>query len=335
MSDSMNRITVLGNGGWGTAIAMMLSNSGHQVTVWGYSEEEIEGIRSAGVNELYLKGVELPAGIEWTSDRQAAVGDAGVVVLAMPSKFYGSVLELFNDLIPAACDLVSVSKGFDPDTRQRLSQTAESVLGRTDVAALSGPSHAEEVARGIPSAVVLASSSADHAMGLQELFNSERFRVYSSEDVTGVELGGALKNVIAVAVGVSDGLGFGDNTRAALIARGLAEMMRLGCALGAKPETFSGLSGLGDLVVTCTSRHSRNRSVGERMGKGETMQEIAAGMKQVAEGVDNCDIALSLAAEHSVDVPITQAVHDVINGVKSPTEAVSSLMMREAKPETR
>jgi glycerol-3-phosphate dehydrogenase (NAD(P)+) len=333
MSYPSKQITVLGNGGWGTAIAVLLSEAGHAVSVWGHDEREMQAIRDAGENEPYLKAVRLPDGITWTSQR-AAVEAAEIVVLAMPSKFYGSVLRSFRGLIPDTCEVVSVSKGFDPETRLRLSATAETILGRVDVAALSGPSHAEEVARGIPSAVVLASREPDHAAGLQEVFNTERFRVYSSDDVIGVELGGALKNVIAVAVGISDGLGFGDNTRAALISRGLAEMMRLGCALGAKPETFSGLSGLGDLVVTSTSRHSRNRSVGERLGKGETMLEIAAGMKQVAEGVDNCDIALSLAAERSVEVPITQAVHNVIHGDVSPSDAVSRLMMREAKSET-
>lgn len=332
MSDTKS-ITIIGNGGWGTALGIVLANAGHRVCIWGVSEEEIAEIRGRGQNSLYLPGVELPGTIEWTSDAHDAVASADLAIIAAPSKFYQSVMDKFRGTLPPQIRLVSVSKGFDRARGGRLSALAERTLERSDVAVLSGPSHAEEVALGIPSAVVLAAR--DHALAqeLQAVICTESFRVYTSEDVVGVELGGALKNVIAIAVGTCDGLGFGDNTRAALITRGLAEMTRLGLALGARAETFSGLSGLGDLVVTCTSQHSRNRGVGERLGHGETIEEITDGMKQVAEGVENCDIALQLARDKNVDVPITHAVHAVIHKECSPQDAVRGLMLRDAKPE--
>ena len=215
-----------------------------------------------------------------------------------------------------------------------MSELAEDLLGVAPVAALSGPSHAEEVARGIPTAVVIGCRDHSKAVALQELFMQPAFRVYTSEDIIGVELGGALKNVMALAAGVSDGIGFGDNSKAALITRGLAEMTRLGCELGAKAETFAGLSGMGDLVVTCTSRHSRNRAVGERLGKGESAESILASMEQVAEGVWTCSTARSIAHAKGVDVPITDEVCAIVHEGKNPHEAVAALMTRDAKPET-
>lgn len=327
------RVAIIGDGGWGTALAMTLERNGHDVHVWGPMPDYIERVRNTGRNEDYLAGVDLPQGIQWTADHASAVDGAELVVLASPSKFYADVANAFAAHIPKSAEVVSVAKGFDPKTSRRLSEVAGAILDRSLIAVLSGPSHAEEVARRVPTAVVLACADEARAIALQPLFMNDRFRVYTSNDVTGVELGGALKNVIAVAVGVSDGLGFGDNTRAALIARGVAEISRLGCALGASPDTFAGLSGLGDLVVTCSSRHSRNRRVGERLGSGESLHAITDGMKQVAEGIENCAIARELAHAAGVEVPITEQVYAMVHQARKPEDAVNELMLREARPE--
>lgn len=327
------KATVIGDGGWGTALAMVLERNGHDVTVWGPFPEYLEEVKASGENKTYLPGVDIPASIQWTADRAAAVKDAGLVVLVVPSRFYKQVVESFKPFIPASALVVSATKGLDEKTHERMSAVAEHVLGRP-VAVLSGPSHAEEVARGIPCAVAVAAQ--DHAVAeqIQQLFVNDAFRVYTLDDVIGVELGGALKNVIAVAAGIGDGMGFGDNSKAALMTRGIAEITRLGVALGAKPETFSGLSGIGDLMVTCMSRHSRNRGVGERLGKGESLEQIMASMKMVAEGVWNCQAAKELAAEHGVPVPITEQVNAIVHAGKDPRQAVMDLMSRTPKPET-
>lgn len=331
--DGRLKVCVVGDGGWGTALGMLLLANGHEVVMWGPFEDYLEEIRASGENSRYLAGVKIPGGMEWTSDVGRAVDGADIVVLAMPSHFYRSVCKKFAGRIPEKADVISVAKGFCEETRARLSVTAAEVLGIKNVAALSGPSHAEEVSRSVPSAVVVASSDMEQAKRLQAIFTGPLFRVYTSDDPVGVELGGAVKNVIALAVGMSDGLGFGDNSRAALITRGLAEMARLGAALGGKPETFAGLSGIGDLVVTCTSRHSRNRGVGERLGKGEPLASITGGMKQVAEGIWNCGILVELAKEHGVEMPICETVQDVIDGKTPPAEAVPLLMGRDSKHE--
>ena len=324
----MRNVTVIGNGGWGTALAMVLRGAGHHVSVWGPFEEEITAIKAAGCNEVYLPGITLPEGITWTADVEEAAAGTDVAVLAVPTKFTRSVAENFRGRLSDDCRLVTVSKGFDPDTAELMTDLATEVLARP-AAALSGPSHAEEVARGIPTAVVIGAKDEALAKELQEVFACPRFRVYTSMDVMGVQLGGALKNVIAVAVGVSDGLGFGDNTRAALITRGLAEITRLGVAMGAQQETFFGLSGMGDLIVTCTSRHSRNRGVGERLGQGEQIEDILASMQQVAEGIANCDLAQSVARKHEIDVPITDQVCAIVHHGISPAAAVEALLGRD------
>jgi glycerol-3-phosphate dehydrogenase (NAD(P)+) len=329
-----NRISIIGDGGWGTALALLLLENGHHVTVWGPFPDYIKSIETRRENELYLPGVKLPVEIKWTSDRQAAVEKADTVVLAVPTKFMRQVLSSFTGLLPDSCGVVSVAKGLDQQTHKRMTQLAEEIIGHAPVAALSGPSHAEEVSRKIPTAVCVATASGEDARRLQKVFSNAHFRVYTSDDVAGVELGGALKNIIAIGVGLSDGIGFGDNTLAALITRGLAEITRLGCALGAKQATFAGLSGLGDLIVTCTSRFSRNRGVGERLGRGETIEHILADMKQVAEGVGNCAIARELAREKEVQVPITDEVHAIIRDGKNPHSAVVSLMTRDLKAES-
>jgi glycerol-3-phosphate dehydrogenase (NAD(P)+) len=327
------RVCIIGNGGWGTALALVLHSNGHAVTIWGAFAEEVDRARRQRENEPYLPGVSLPPDIRWTHDRAEAADRAELAVLATPTRYYREVAESFRGLLPAACRLVSVSKGLDRDTFHTLTELAREALGAAAVTALSGPSHAEEVARGVPTAVVAASADAGLAKDVQAAFGNPRFRVYTSDDVLGVQLGGALKNVIALAVGVSDGLGFGDNTRAALITRGLAEITRLGVSTGARPETFAGLSGMGDLIVTCTSRHSRNRAVGERLGRGETLEAILSGMKQVAEGVWNCTAARALARRQGVSVPITDQVYAVLNEGLRPAAAVEALMSRDARPE--
>ncbi len=327
------RTCVIGDGGWGTALALLLHENGHRIKVWGPFRENIDATIEFHENKAFLPGIEIPHDIDWTAEAAEAVTGAEMVVMAVPTKFYAGVASSFGPHIPKAAQVVSVSKGFDPATLQRMSELASRLFPRSSIAVLSGPSHAEEVARGIPTAVVVASDDARQAGALQEAFGNKRFRVYTSTDVAGVELGGALKNVIAVAVGISDGMGFGDNTRAALITRGLAEITRLGVALGARAETFAGLSGMGDLVVTCTSSHSRNRSVGERLGKGETIDEILGGMKQVAEGVTNCKVARKIAREAGIEAPVTEEVYNIIYKNKDPRTAVDSLLSRDFKPE--
>ncbi|MCA1809649.1 MAG: NAD(P)H-dependent glycerol-3-phosphate dehydrogenase [Kiritimatiellia bacterium] len=329
----MKRITIMGDGGWGTALALRLHQAGCRVILWGPFPEVVAETARQGENRLYLPGVPLPAGLTWTADPAVAVREAELVVLAVPSKYCRDVYRRFAGLLPEGCPLLNVSKGLDMESGRRLTELAADFFPAHPVAALSGPSHAEEVAREMPTAVVVAAVDQDLATRVQAVFTGPRFRVYTSDDLVGTELGGAFKNVMAIAVGAGDGLGFGDNTRAALITRGLAEMTRLGCALGARPETFAGLSGMGDLIVTCTSKFSRNRAVGERLGRGESIEQITAGMTQVAEGVTTCATALRLGRESGVRTPIIDEVHALIHEGKSPRSAVQSLLEREARPE--
>ncbi len=330
---TMQNITIIGDGGWGTALGLHLHQQGHRVRLWGPFPDIIGQIQARGENRLYLPGIALPPELAWTADPDTAAADAGLIVLAVPSKYCRAAFARFRGRLPAGCPLLSVSKGLDTETGRRLTELAEEFFPNHPVAALSGPSLADEVARQMPTAVVIAGPD-ELARFLQQIFIGPRFRVYTSADIVGVELGGALKNVIALAVGAGDGLGFGDNTRAALITRGLVEMTRLGCALGARPETFAGLSGMGDLIVTCTSRLSRNRSVGERLGKGETLPQITGGMAQVAEGVTTCATARRLGREQHVRTPIIDEVQALIDGKTTPQEAVRSLLERDARPET-
>jgi len=327
------RVAIIGDGGWGTALAMVLARNGRPVTVWGPFEEVTADIRDRHENATYLPGVALPESIAWTSDPAAATADCTAVILAIPTRYFVDTVRTFRPFIPAHVPVASVTKGLDRDSLRVMTDVAGELLEHPGVAALSGPSHAEEVARRIPTAVVAAAADPATAAYFQTLFTDPVFRVYTAADVRGVQLGGALKNVIAVAVGISDGLGFGDNTRAALMTRGLAEISRLGAALGAEADTFAGLSGMGDLVVTCTSRHSRNRGVGERIGRGETVESIMGNMRQAVEGVDNCRQALTLARRHDIDVPITEQVHAIAHEDKPPRTAVEALLARDLKPE--
>ena len=327
------KIAVIGDGGWGTATAMLLSSYGHEVIVWGPFADYVEEIRATGSNPRYLKGVAIPPEIRWTADRAEAVADAAIVVLALTSKYFAPVCESFKGLVPAGATVVSLTKGICERTGRRMSELAQSILGLQNVVVLSGPSHAEEVARGIPTTVVAASKDESDARLVQKVWSGNAFRVYTSSDLVGVEIGGAVKNVIAVAVGCSDGLGFGDNTRAALVTRGLAEMARFALASGARRETVSGLSGVGDLIVTCTSVHSRNHYVGERLGRGDRMKDILDSMHMVAEGVWNARAIRNMAMKLGVDMPITDLVYKICYEDFDVREAISVLMSRPMKGE--
>jgi glycerol-3-phosphate dehydrogenase (NAD(P)+) len=322
-------VTVIGTGGWGTALAVLLDGNGHRVALWGRLPEEVEPIIAAGENKLFLPGVKIPHEIVLTLDSAEACREAEMIVLAVPSHGMRPICRQLRKWLPSDAMLVHVAKGIENETGARMSEVIADELKR-DAVVLSGPSHAEEVGRGIPTAVVVAGTNAGR---VQQVFMNERFRIYTHDDIVGVELGGALKNVIAIAAGVCDGIGFGDNTKAALCTRGLAEMARLGVVLGARQETFFGLSGVGDLIVTAFSRHSRNRGFGERLGKGETPKQIASSTPMVAEGVNTAKSAWQLAQRQGVDVPITREVVAIIYEGKLPKQAVRDLMTREAKAE--
>ena len=321
------KVFVIGDGGWGTANALLLAGNGHDVAVWGADAAYVDEIARTRQNPRYLPGVAMPPEIKWTTSPEDASG-ADVVVVASPSRYVGAVCATFRRFVPTHALVVSLAKGFCENTHLRMTELIAKGLGRGRIVALSGPSHAEEVSRGIPTAVVAAAADIDDARLAQSIWNTPLFRVYVSDDPVGVETGGAVKNVIALAVGVSDGLGFGDNTRAALITRGVAEMSRLACALGAKPHTVAGLSGMGDLVVTCTSRHSRNRGVGERLGRGERIEDVLGSMQMVAEGVWNAKAVCEVAKVRDVEMPISEIVCRVCHEAFPVKEAISLLLNR-------
>ncbi len=328
------KIAIIGDGGWGTAVGLLLNGYGHHVTMWGPFADYVAETNAKHENVNFLPGVTLPESLHFTADAEVALKDAGMVVLAMPSKYFRDVCTRFAGLIPKTIPVVSLTKGFCEQTHRRMSTIAKEILDNKNIVILSGPSHAEEVARGLPTAVVAASTNEVLSTLVQQTFSGPRFRVYTSNDPIGVEIGGAVKNVIAISVGASDGLGFGDNTRAAIITRGLVEITRLGVTMGAKAETFAGLSGMGDLIVTCTSQHSRNHAVGEALGKGEKINAILARMKMVAEGVWNAKIVKQLAAEHAVEMPISDTVYRLCYENEDAAREVSALMNRETKPES-
>lgn len=327
------KIAVLGSGGWGTALALLLLENGHQVTLWSYQKSESENLRQSRENPV-LPGVALPGELALTSDLGCVKG-CGAVVIATPSFAVGTTAAQVSSLLEPGTVLVSVSKGIEAKTSRTLTQVIEDATeNRFPVAALSGPSHAEEVARGIPTTVVAAAKDRKVAELVQDLFMNGRFRVYITDDVLGVELGAALKNIIALCAGVCDGMGFGDNTKAALITRGLSEIARLGEALGGRKETFAGLAGVGDLIVTCTSMHSRNRRCGILIGQGVPPKEAVAQIGMVVEGYYAADAAKTLAEKAGVEMPITQAAWAVLYNGKDPRQVVRELMAREKKPET-
>jgi len=303
------------------------------VTLWGAFADYIEETRRSRENLKFLPGVRIPPEVNLTADLAESWDGCEVVVVAVPSQYLRSVLRRCSGGPWQKALVVSVVKGIDPESLQRMSELIRGVVPVKRLAVLSGPSISYEVARGVPTTVVAASEDPAAARETQELFTTERFRVYTSSDMAGVELGGALKNVIAIACGAADGLGFGTNTKAALATRGLVEMSRLGAAMEADPKTFFGLSGLGDLITTCFSAHSRNRRVGEEIGRGKTVAEVTGGMQQVAEGVTTAKSAYQLSKKHRVEMPITAAVYRVLFEGKPPRETVRDLMLRDLKPE--
>lgn len=327
------KIAIIGDGGWGTANAVLLSGYGHEVVLWGAFPDYVEEMKRTRRNDKFLKGVDLPPTLKLTADRAEAVNGADVVVLAPPSKYFTSVVSGFRGLVTNDQLVVSLTKGLCEQTNRRMTDLGCEALGIGDIVALAGPTHAEEVGRGIPTAIVAACEDTEKARRVQEIWSGPRFRVYTSNDPVGVEIGGAVKNVLAIAVGCSDGMGFGDNTRAALITRGLVEMKRFVLAYGGLPETLSGLAGIGDLIVTCTSVHSRNHSVGERLGRGERISDILGSMQMVAEGVWNSKVVHEIAARLKVDMPICEVVYAACYKGFDARGAVKLMMERELKSE--
>ncbi len=324
------RLTILGAGAWGTALARLLEGSGNQVTLWGHIAEWLEEIRQTGRNERFLPGIRLPASLVLETDLPRAIAGAQCVVVAVPSQPFREVTRHLADY---SGTVVSLTKGIEYESGLTMCGILAATAPRARCAALSGPSFAIEVARDIPTAIVAASQDAATAAWVQQLFSRPAFRVYTSTDGLGVELGGALKNVIAIAAGVGDGLGFGDNSKAALVTRATVEISRLGVACGARAGTFTGLSGLGDLMVTCFSRHSRNRSFGERVGRGEKPAAIAASMLAVAEGYPTTRSAYHLARRHGVVTPVIDEVYAMLYQGKDVAQAVRDLMSRDLKAE--
>ncbi|WP_321367791.1 NAD(P)H-dependent glycerol-3-phosphate dehydrogenase [uncultured Desulfuromusa sp.] len=330
------KIAVIGAGSWGTTLANLLANKGCQVTLWCYEKDLAPRIEKNRINDLYLPEVNLSENLRATNDLKSAIADKQLLLFVTPSQSTRHVLqEMLPNLKPETI-IVSASKGIENDSLMLLSQVFEDLLPEkmhSQLGFLSGPSFANEVSSGMPTAVVAASRDAAVATEIQKIFSTEVFRVYTHNDIIGVELGGAMKNVIALAAGVADGLGFGHNTRAALITRGLAEMTRLGIKLGGTAETFAGLAGMGDLVLTCTGDLSRNRSVGIELGKGRKLDEILGGMQMIAEGVKTTLSAYQLADRLGVDVPIIEQMYLILYQNKDPRKAVSDLMLRDLKPE--
>jgi len=331
----MGRIVVMGAGSWGTALARIIASKGNKVTLWDYNEERAKLLQKSRVNEKFLSNAEFPETLQVTSQIEGLLDDVEYLIMSVPSQVLRSVIAKISDQLTEKTIIVNTAKGIEISTGMRLSQVIkDEVLGKfhKNIVVLSGPTHAEEVAKNLPSAIVAAGESGC-AKKIQELFNTENFRVYESNDIIGVELGGAVKNGIAIAAGAADGIGFGDNTKAALITRGLAEMVRFGEALGARAETFSGLTGMGDLIVTCASTHSRNRHVGQKLGEGKKLKEILEEMEMVAEGVPTVKAVYELAQKKKVSMPILEGVYKVLYENKLATEMVKELMTRDLKRE--
>ena len=329
----MSKVGIIGAGSWGCALAKLLSNNGNQVTVWSIMEDEITMLKNDHEHKDNLPGVILPDDMEFTTNLEAAVNDKDVLVLAVPSPFTRNTSAKMAPFIKDGQKIVNVAKGIEETTLMTLSEIIEQEIPNANVAVLSGPSHAEEVGKGIPTTIVVGSKDKETAEYLQNLFMSKVFRVYISSDVMGIELGAALKNVVALAAGMADGLGYGDNTKAALITRGIAEIARLGISMGGRIETFYGLTGIGDFIVTCASMHSRNRRAGILIGKGATMEEAMAEVKMVVEGVYSARAGYALAQKHNVSMPIIEQVNKILFEGTPASDAVSELMLRERKVE--
>lgn len=328
------RISVLGDGGWGTALAILLHRKGFSVTLWGPFPDYISYLNKSRINKKFLPGIKIPKEIIITPNLKETVEKKDLIILAIPSQYMRSTLKKVKQFSYSNRTIfLSVSKGIEISTLKRMSEIIYEELGNVRLAVLSGPTIAQEVARGVPTVAVIASSNGKIKRYLQDILMTESFRIYTNNDVIGVELGGSLKNIIAIACGISDGLGFGSNTKAALLCRGLVEISKLGKAMGAKTKTFSGISGLGDLVTTCISRYSRNRSLGEQIAKGKSLKKIRTQMQMVAEGLPTTKSAYSLGLKYKIDLPITREVYNVLYKNKSPLKAVRDLMLREKREE--
>jgi glycerol-3-phosphate dehydrogenase (NAD(P)+) len=328
-----NTIVVAGDGAWGTAIALLLARSPeNQVRLWSAREENAAILREQRENVRLLPGIRIPEQVDLATD-PACAGDADLLVEAIPTVYLRATLARFKGVIRPELPVVSLTKGIENSTFMRPTEIIQSVLGSERVACLSGPSHAEEVSRGMPTSVVVASADANLALRAQQLFLTERFRVYTSSDVIGIELAGALKNIIGIGAGISDGLGFGDNAKSALLSRGLVEMARFGVAFGAEHATFQGLAGMGDLITTCISPHGRNRRVGYRLGKGEKLADIQASTPMVAEGVTTARSVFERTRQMGLDMPVMTAIYRVLYEEKPPFEAVDELMARLPRAE--
>lgn len=328
-----DKIGIIGAGGWGTALGMVLNQNSHDVLLWTHEKELANAINRDHINKDYLSNVKLPESLRCTSNSEE-LSDCEVILNAIPTQYIRSAIQDYKIPIQSKY-IINGSKGIETNSLKRISEIFREFAGTTSdrYAVLTGPSHAEEVSRKMPTTVVTASENVIFADAIQKIFSNDTFRVYSSDDVIGCELGGSLKNVIAIAAGIIDGLQLGDNTKAALITRGLAEISRLGIAMGAKPLTFSGLSGLGDLIVTCNSKHSRNRYVGEMIGRGKKLNQIVEEMKMIAEGIKTTESAYHLHNRHKVEMPITEQVYNILFNDVEPKEAIKELMNRTSKRE--
>ena len=329
----MANVGVIGAGSWGTALSVLLSDNGHQITIWSIDADEVKMLDEKREHTKKLPGVKLSDGMVITGDLEEAVRGKDFLVLAVPSPFTRATAKKMSPYVAEGQKIVDVAKGIEESTLMTLSQQIEQEIPQADVAVLSGPSHAEEVGRRLPTTCVIGAKTRETAEYLQEAFISRVFRVYTSPDILGIELGGSLKNVIALAAGIADGLGYGDNTKAALITRGIAEIARLGVKMGGKIETFTGLTGIGDLIVTCASVHSRNRKAGYLMGQGKSMQEAMEEVQMVVEGVYSAKAAAKLAGKYGVSMPIVTEVNRVLFEGKKPGDAVDELMLRESRSE--
>ena len=329
----MAKVGILGAGSWGTALALLLYKNGHEVTMWSIDKSEVEMLQKEREHKKKLPGVKLPEEMTITNQLEEGMSGKDFLVLAVPSIYTRSTARSMKPYIRSGQIIVNVAKGIEEGTLKTLSEQIEEELPEADVAVLSGPSHAEEVGRGLPTTCVVGAKTKETAVYLQKAFMSDVFRVYISPDILGIEIGGSLKNVIALAAGIADGLGYGDNTKAALITRGIAEITRLGVKMGGKAESFSGLTGIGDLIVTCASVHSRNRKAGYLMGQGKTMQEAMEEVQMVVEGVYSTKAAVELAKKYDVSMPIIEQVNRILFENKKPADAVRELMLREGKAE--
>ncbi|MBO5347738.1 MAG: NAD(P)-dependent glycerol-3-phosphate dehydrogenase [Lachnospiraceae bacterium] len=325
----MAKVSIIGAGSWGTALAVLLDGNGHDVTLWSFLEEEVRMLREEREQKDKLPGVRISEHMHITGDLKEAVGGKDVVVLAVPSTFIRSTAAMCAVFAEEGQIFVDVAKGIEEDTLMTMTQIIGQEIPQANVAVLSGPSHAEEVGRGIPTTIVVGAKDQATAAYLQNIFMSEKFRVYISSDMIGIELGGALKNVVALAAGIADGLGYGDNTKAALITRGIAEISRLGMAMGGKYETFCGLTGMGDLIVTCASEHSRNRRAGFLIGQGHSYREAMDEVKMVVEGVYSAKAAMALGCKYGVSLPIIEKVNAVLFEDMPAADAVKELMLRD------